>query len=108
MIGMYGDGEAPRFIFREEDILYEAQWDGGSPGAEREELLLGFVSDSATTRKAVAAYNRTHPDVLIRMVDYGKEDESAAADRLYVELMAGKGPDIIQMDGGYMDGAAWK
>lgn len=103
VIGMYGDGEAPRFIFREENILYEAQWDGGSPGAEREELLLGFVSDSATTRKAVAAYNRTHPDVLIRMVDYGKEDESAAADRLYVELMAGKGPDIIQMDGGYMD-----
>lgn len=106
VLGMYGDTQAPRFLFREDNILYEAQWNGGNPGTERTELRLGYVSDSAATRRAVAMFNRTNPDFLIRMVDYGTEDESAAAMRLYTELTAGTGPDIFRMDGGYMDDRA--
>ncbi len=106
VLGMYGDTQAPRFLFREDDILYEAQWNGGNTGTERTELKLGYVSDSAATRQAVAMFNRTNPDFLIQMVDYGTEDESEAAIRLYTELTAGTGPDIFQMDGGYMDDRA--
>lgn len=106
VLGMYGDTQVPRFLFREDDILYEAQWNGGNAGTKRTELKLGYVSDSAVTRQAVAMFNRTNPDFLIQMVDYGTEDESAAAMRLYTELTAGTGPDIFQMDGGYMDDRA--
>ena len=106
VLGMYGDTQVPRFPFREDDILYEAQWNGGNAGTKRTELRLGYVSDSAATRQAVAMFNRTNRDFLIQMVDYGTEDESAAAMRLYTELIAGTGPDIFQMDGGYMDDRA--
>lgn len=102
VIGMYGGMETPRCVIVEDNCLYDIQWNGGQ-SKERVELVLGSIADSTVTRRAVAWFNRTNSDCMITIADYGGEDKDVAVERMYMDILAGEGPDIILLNSECMD-----
>lgn len=81
---------------------------GGTDGAaapqnERTELTLACLNSDGTLPQAVAEFNSTNPDYYITMTDYWDNSVSdgftAGLNRLNLEIMAGKTPDIFYMWG---------
>ena len=65
--------------------------------------MLGSIADSTVTRRAVAWFNRTNSDCMITIADYGGEDKDVAVERMYMDILAGEGPDIILLNSECMD-----
>lgn len=103
VIGMYGDIEESHCIVKESNYLYDIQWNGRQGGEEKVELTLGCTVDSSVTRRAVAQFNSINRDCRITIIDYSGEGENVAAEKMYMDILAGKGPDIIQINSNYMD-----
>lgn len=68
--------------------------DSGEAESEPAELTLGCFGDTYWLRNAVAQYNK-ESDCVIVIVDYWQEDTAEAVNRMYNDILAGKGPDII-------------
>jgi hypothetical protein len=62
---------------------------------EKVELTLGGVWITEEIRSAVAAFNRENQHYRIEVEDYGADDYHAGVQRLRIELMTGRGPDIL-------------
>lgn len=78
------DGGGDTFVYR--------MTDGEHP--ERKELVLLQSSQDVYTAKCAADYNRTHPDVEIRVEEMDSRDDFAWS-KLVENIKAGKGPDLI-------------
>ena len=71
--------------------------------SERRELVLGTVSPGADLEVAVASFNRAQAEVRIVIDDYSRysteDDWTAGLLRLQTDVLAGAGPDILDMSG---------
>ena len=65
---------------------------------ERQRLTYGTMDMVSSERTAILAFNRTNPDYYIEATDYAQgEDRAAGRTRLVTEVLAGKGPDIVNI-----------
>lgn len=70
------------------------------------EIVLGCMNEPASIRNAVARFNRENSDYIITLIDYWSADSKTLSDNiniLYREILAGKGPDIIELNPEYVD-----
>lgn len=70
------------------------------PGASTKQILtLAVMEQSVTMQQVVAEYNRFSKDYLIEVIEYYTEDGGyeAASQRLRLEIISGKAPDIIDV-----------
>lgn len=83
--------------------FFRYTYDPDVPTVPSKELTVYSLDDNETVRQAIGMYQRENPDVLIDyMVGISGEDAVTAADALRTlstELIAGKGPDILVLDG---------
>ena len=71
---------------------------------ERKALTYGTMNMVTRERTAILEFNRTNPDYYITVTDYAQDtDWTAGRTRLVTEVLAGKGPDIINV--GQLGGA---
>ncbi|MGL4737067.1 MAG: hypothetical protein ACRCW2_06375 [Cellulosilyticaceae bacterium] len=67
------------------------------------EVSIYMLEENMTIRQAAAEYQRKNPDVMVRLQVGMKSGEAAtkadAIRTLNTELLAGKGPDILMLDG---------
>lgn len=83
--------------------LMHYTYSADTPSMPSTELSVFALSDNHTIRQAIGEFQRRNPDVRV-MFRYGlTEDGAATADdvirSLNAELLAGKGPDILLLDG---------
>ena len=65
---------------------------------ERQRLTYGTMDMVSSERTAILAFNRTNPDYYIEATDYAQgQDRAAGRTRLVTEVLAGKGPDIVNI-----------
>ncbi|MBD5162756.1 MAG: extracellular solute-binding protein [Oscillibacter sp.] len=60
-------------------------------------LIYANLRESGPDREAIDEFNHTHKDVQIEVRDYLDAEGNGDKTRLLAEIMAGKGPDIIDM-----------
>lgn len=60
-------------------------------------LIYANLRESGPDREAIDEFNRTHEDVQIEVRDYLDAEGNGDKTRLLAEIIAGKGPDIIDM-----------
>ena len=71
---------------------------GGQKEALSENVLIyANLSESGPDREAIDEFNKTHTDVQIEVRDYLDAEGNGDKNRLLAEMIAGKGPDIIDM-----------
>lgn len=71
-----------------------------TPGESTKQILtLAVMEQSVTMQQVVATYNRFSKDYLIEVIEYYTEDGGyeAAAQKLKLEIISGKAPDIIDV-----------
>lgn len=79
-------------------------------GEERIVLTLGTVTSSAALRKQVDAYNQQNSEYMIEIKEYGSENVlgSDGINTIQMEILSGKGPDLIDFGNLYTQGAVSK
>ena len=88
----------------QEDIkLQRYVYDAGVPATPDTELTIFGLSDNNTVRQAIGEFQRRNPNVRVNY-RVGLDDGSAATAEeviraLNTELVAGKGPDLLLLDG---------
>ncbi len=60
-------------------------------------LIYANLSESGPDREAIDEFNKTHTEVQIEVRDYLDAEGNGDKTRLLAEMIAGKGPDIIDM-----------
>jgi hypothetical protein len=84
-------------------ILKKYTYSKTTPTLPTTEIMAYTLKENATLRQIVAQYQNSHPDIRVT-VQVGLEQNSTlteydAIKTLNTELMAGKGPDLILLDG---------
>lgn len=103
-----------------EDLLYIAkkgdtielidtyeEWDRSeyttlNPGeSDRQVLTLGIMLQTSDIQRVVAAFNRYNKDYIVDIVEYYNEayGYTEAADRMKLDVISGKAPDVMDMSG---------
>ena len=59
------------------------------------EIVLGCIEETTQLHEAVANFNNRNDEITIVIHNYYKEDKTEAINRLYNDVLIGKGPDII-------------
>lgn len=89
---LYEDGELDSYA-------YDAQ----ALAVPDKQLKVYSLRDNITVRQAIHAFRKNHQDVYVKVINgLSGEDgmtESDAVKNLNTELLAGKGPDVIMLDG---------
>lgn len=57
--------------------------------------MLGCIEETTQLHEAVANFNNRNDEITIVIHNYYKEDKTEAINRLYNDVLIGKGPDII-------------
>lgn len=82
-------------------------YDAGASTVPEHQLTLYSLYDNDTVRQAISIFRQSHPDVYVKMeTGLTGEDGVTASDaikNLNTELLAGKGPDILVLDGMPLD-----
>lgn len=95
------DGSLVVFYKDGEIALY--QYDSEALTTPKEKLTIYSLYDNKTVRQAIAEYRRKNPDVYINlevgMSGEGSMTEGDAIKNLNTEILAGKGPDVMMLDG---------
>lgn len=92
-LAAFSDGKVCRYTF-----------DENMSAVPEKQLTVYSLHDNYTVRQAISLYQKQHPDVYIRFEngltngDSGKTQEDAVK-QLNTELLAGKGPDMLMLDG---------
>lgn len=85
------------------DMLLRYRFDPNTPVRRTTQVNLYMLEDNTTIREAIAAYQRQNQEVLINVqVGISEGDaitKSDAIRTLNTQLLAGKGPDILILDG---------
>lgn len=103
MLGMtaYGENEFAVLFSGGKVALY--QYDANVPTVPENMISVYSLEEQDAVRQAIAQFQTENPDTFVRYeVGVSGTDAKAAEDaikKLNTELMAGKGPDVIIMDG---------
>ncbi len=99
-------------------ILYDSgemdsyTYDAEASAVPDKQLNLYSLRDNITVRQAIHIFRKEHPDVYVKVTNgMSGEDgvtEDDAIKNLNTEILAGKGPDVIIMDGMPLDSYAEK
>ncbi|MDR2931918.1 MAG: extracellular solute-binding protein [Oscillospiraceae bacterium] len=83
--------------------LFRYRYDGSVPTVPGTQLAVHSLYDSPTIRQAMGDFQRDNPDVVIKYtVSISGDDGVTLADAqrtLSTEILAGKGPDLLLLDG---------
>ncbi|WP_250674787.1 ABC transporter substrate-binding protein [Paraclostridium ghonii] len=86
-----------------ETILKNYKYDADMVVDDKKEISIFSMYDSDRMRQAIAMYQKKHPDVHINLeigIDNNQSiTKTDAIKKVNTEIMAGKGPDIIMLDG---------
>jgi len=109
--GLFDDGVGTYYAFLSGDALTGGEgtqllrffFDESLPAEPDTTLNIFSLNDSTTVRLAIGAFQRKNPNVRVRL-EVGLEDGDAATTEdvvraLNTQLIAGKGPDILILDG---------
>jgi len=102
---IYREGDAFHCVTQQDDGIYDITCVKPENFPERTELVLGCLGEWGFLRGAVARFNSSNPDILLKVVDYYEGDELSAVNKMYNAILAGEGPDIIQFGSMYADDA---
>lgn len=88
---------------RADASLIHVYYDKDMPSVPDKELVVYSLYESKTVRQAIGSYQQKHPDVKVNY-QVGMDEESGTVESdviraLGTEIMAGKGPDILILDG---------
>lgn len=104
--GMVKGDEEFLVLFYDRDMGYQLshyRFDPNTPTKPTTEVNLYMLEDNVTMRQAIATYQRQNPGVFINIqvgVEEGGSMTKADAIRtLNTQLLAGKGPDLLLLDG---------
>ena len=104
--GIVKGDEAFLVLFYDRDMGYQLshyRFDPNTPTKPTTEVNLYMLEDNVTMRQAIATYQRQNPGVFINIqvgVEEGGSVTKADAIRtLNTQLLAGKGPDLLLLDG---------
>jgi len=103
IIKVYSEDEKLHCIIYDNGSLYDVAWLETDSRKYRTEIVLGCIGEQKEVRNAVAQFNNTNHDYMITVVDYWDEDEKAATNNMYNDILTGKGPDIIRLDSRYIN-----
>ncbi|MDE6313105.1 MAG: ABC transporter substrate-binding protein [Lachnospiraceae bacterium] len=83
--------------------LFKYVYDENASAVPEEQINIYTLKDSTILRKAVANFQSTHPDVYVK-IEIGISENSGvtaedAIKSLNTNILAGKGPDILILDG---------
>lgn len=83
--------------------LFRYSYDSEAAAAPDREITVYSLDDSSTLRHAVTVFQSTHPDIYVNLrIGMSGEDGVTLEDALKVlntDIMAGKGPDVLILDG---------
>ena len=109
--GLFDDGTGTYYAFLSGDTLtggggmqlLRFAFDESLPAQPDTTLEVFSLNDSSTVRLAIGAFQRKNPNVRVNL-EVGLEDSEAATAgdvvrALHTRLLAGKGPDILILDG---------
>ena len=109
--GLFDDGTGTYYAFLSGDRftggegtrLLRFAFDESLPAEPDTTLAVFSLNDSTTVRMAIGAFQRKNPNVHVRL-EVGLEDSDAATTEdvvraLNTSLIAGKGPDVLILDG---------
>jgi len=88
------------------DSIAVTTWQIGRAKNQRMEIILGCMNEQTHVRNAVVRFNMENPDYIIKVVDYWSHDDDIMKSNLnvlYNDIIAGKGPDIIELNCEYLD-----
>jgi len=88
------------------DSIIITTWQGVEAENQRTEIILGCMNEQTHLRNAVVKFNMENPDYIIKVVDYWSHDDEIMKNNLnvlYNDIIAGKGPDIIELNSNYID-----
>ena len=104
--GLTSDGEGGFYALLqgEDDVrLLHYSYDPDTPTLPDTELVIFGLRDSDTIRQAIGEFQRSNPTVRVNFQVLLDEELGATAEdvirTLNTELMAGKGPDLLLLDG---------
>lgn len=104
--GIVKGDEAFLVLFYDRDMGYQLthyRFDPNTPTKPTTEVNLYMLEDNMTMRQAIATYQRQNPGVFINIqvgIEEGGSVTKADAIRtLNTQLLAGKGPDLLLLDG---------
>lgn len=90
-------------ILYEDGELDSYSYDAQALAVPDKQLKVYSLRDNITVRQAIHAFRKNHQDVYVKVINgLSGEDgmtESDAVKNLNTELLAGKGPDVIMLDG---------
>jgi len=91
----------------EGDMVYHYVYDPDMPTVPSNQLRVYSLYDDEDLRQMISRYQKSHPDVAIELeVGLTGEDGITEADAirtLNTEILAGDGPDILELDGFSLD-----
>lgn len=97
------DGKGFSLLCYQEDtcVLLSYTYDPNVSTVPAKELKVYSLEDNLTVRQAIGSYQRQNPDMHI-LYEVGTDDGVSASDTLRIlsmELLAGRGPDLLVLDG---------
>ena len=86
-----------------ENTVYHYSYDANAKTTPEKEISIYALADNREIRQAIAMYQKENPDIMVSM-QIGMTGEegitvSDALNTLNTEIMAGKGPDLLVLDG---------
>lgn len=83
--------------------LLRYEYDSELPVQPEEKLVVYSLKNNNTVKKIISDFQSSHPEVWVEyqvgMEDAGAKEEADAISSLNTEMMAGKGPDILILNG---------
>lgn len=83
--------------------LFRYSYDSAAAAVPEQEITVYSLDDSSTLRHAVTVFQSAHPDIYVNLqIGMSGEDGVTLEDALKVlntDIMAGKGPDVLILDG---------
>lgn len=103
ILDIYKNNGILHCIVSEENKVYDVAFLNKEEGRQRIKLTLACIGEDYTLRNAVVQFNKNNPDCVLSVVDYWDADEQQAVNRMYNDILTGKGPDIIKINSWYLD-----
>lgn len=103
LLGMTETRDGAFLIQYDDGSFCQYLYDETVPSVPEKEVSVYSLEDNAVIRQEIAMYQKQHPDTVVRYtVGLSGEDGVTKEDairNLNKELLAGKGPDVLVMDG---------
>lgn len=86
-----------------ENILFQYTYSEDTPTVPENELIVYSLEDSSEVRQAISVFQKENQDVYVNYIVGKNSDNAVTTDdalrTLNSEIMAGKGPDVLILDG---------